>query len=261
MTTGAWRLIQNRGGSGPFHMGLDEAMLRNASEFGRATLRLYTWSGPWLSLGYAQRRMAPERWEACRKAEVAIVRRTTGGRAVLHGMDLTYSVAAPEAMLRRGLHGAYDQVADALLAGLCGLGVAEAQRAAGEGAASGEASFDCFAQPAGDEIVAGGRKLIGSAQRRSGGAVLQHGSIRVGADLPSVARAAGVADGLAISLAELGHTFAEESLRNALVCGFAEVFGCEFDEQQPEAWECEQAEERCERHRHDPLSAPSSRVP
>jgi lipoate-protein ligase A len=90
-------------------MGFDEAMLRTAASDGIATLRLYTWDGPWLSLGYAQRRIEAERMAACEQAGVGIVRRTTGGRAVLHGNDLTYSLAAPEAMLRPGLRNSCDE--------------------------------------------------------------------------------------------------------------------------------------------------------
>jgi len=257
--TERWRLIQDQGESGPWNMGIDEAMLRNASESGLATLRLYTWPGPWLSLGYAQRRLSPGRLEACRSAGVAIVRRTTGGRAVLHGNDLTYSVAAPEASLLPGLHGAYDQIAGALLGGLHSLGISAAERTPSGASSARTPDFDCFAQPAGDEIVAGEGKLIGSAQRRRGGAVLQHGSIRMTADSPRLARAGGVAQGLALSLAELGHDVSEEALRTALVRSFSAVFETEFEERRPEAWEREQAVLRCEQHLVDTLSAPSSR--
>ena len=255
----AWRLIQDREGSGPWNMGLDEAMLRNASEFGLASLRLYTWSGPWLSLGYAQRRVAPERLEDCRRVGVSVVRRTTGGRAVLHGRDLTYCVAAPEQRLKPGLRGTYDQVADALLVALHSLGIREADRAPLLGSQGRTPDFDCFAEPAGDEIVLGAGKLIGSAQRRRGGAVLQHGSIRLAADSPEVARATGVADGLAVSLAESGYAVEERDLREAIVRAFAEVLRSDFEERAPEAWELEQAELRCRQHRTDALSAPSSR--
>ena len=252
----SWRLLQDQDRSGPWNMGLDEAMLRNATENGVATLRLYTWSGPWLSLGYAQRRVDPARLEACRKAGVLIVRRTTGGRAVLHGRDLTYSIAAPEAELHPGLRGAYDQIAGGLLVALHGLGVVRAKRASGHAGPRGVPDFDCFAQPAGDEIVHDSGKLIGSAQRRRGGSVLQHGSIRITADLPECARASGVADGLAVSLCELGHEVSPHDLRAAIVSGFAEALGCEFRSEAPEAWEVAQAESRCAAHRQDALSAP-----
>ena len=84
--------------SGPFNMGLDEALLRTAVGTGVPCLRFYTWEGPWLSLGYAQP-LEAERRAALAGAGVGFVRRVTGGKAVLHGADLTYSVAAPDGVL------------------------------------------------------------------------------------------------------------------------------------------------------------------
>lgn len=255
-----WRLIQHGAGTGPFNMGLDEAVLRTASEHGIATLRLYTWAGPWLSLGYAQRRLAPERRIACGKAGIGIVRRTTGGRAVLHGRDLTYSLAAPEGMLRPGLRNSYDQVATALLRAIRSLGVSEARRVPAPGAAARPKNFDCFAEPAGDEIVVSAEKLVGSAQRRRGGAVLQHGSIRVAADAPAEAAAAGIDPGASVSLAELGIETSEAALREALVASFCRVLEVSFNQAEPEARELDQARERDDLHRGDCLAAPSSRT-
>lgn len=255
-----WRLIQSSDADGPFNMGLDEALLRSASEQGIATLRLYTWAGPWVSLGYAQRHLDPERIRACEDEGVGIVRRTTGGRAVLHGQDLGYSMAAPEGMLRPGLRNSYDQVATALLAAIRSLGASTACRVPARKVAQGSTRFDCFAAPAGDEIVVGKEKLIGSAQRRRGGAVLQHGSIRISADLPAVAAAAGVDPGASISLAQLGIEASEEALREALVPCFAKVLGARFRTLDPEPAELDQACARVDLHRSDLLSAPSSKA-
>ncbi len=255
-----WRLIQHAAGTGPFNMGIDEALLRSASERGVATLRLYTWAGPWLSLGYAQRHLERERLGACEKAGVGIVRRSTGGRAVLHGRDLTYCVAAPEGMLRPGLRGSYDQIATALLDAIRLLGATGAARVPARHAAGPSSGFDCFAEPAGDEIVAGAEKLVGSAQRRCGGAVLQHGSIRIAADPPGVAAAAGVDPNAAISMTQLGVAPASEAeLRKALVTAFSRVLGASFSEAEPEAQELEQARVRANLHRGDCLAAPSSK--
>ena len=77
-------------------MGVDEALLASAVHTGRPSLRFYRWQGPWLSLGYGQS-LSEVRAERCRAAGVGWVRRVTGGLAVLHGADLTYTVAAPEA--------------------------------------------------------------------------------------------------------------------------------------------------------------------
>jgi lipoate-protein ligase A len=255
-----WRLIQHHKETGPFNMGLDEAALRTASEHGIATLRLYTWAGPWLSLGYAQRQLAGERRTACERAGIGIVRRTTGGRAVLHGRDLTYSLAAPEGMLRPGLRNSYDQVATALLRAIRSLGAEQARRVPALRGAAPSKNFDCFAEPAGDEIVVQTEKLVGSAQRRRGGAVLQHGSIRVAADPAALAVAAGVDPAASVSLTELGVEASEKALREALVTCFSQVLGVEFSPAEPELRELEQARARADLHREDCLAAPSSKT-
>lgn len=254
----SWRLIQQGPASGGWNMGIDEALLATAIA-GTPTLRLYSWDGPWLSLGYAQPCSdALER--RCREAGVGLVRRATGGRAVLHGGDLSYSIAAPEGVLPPGLQGAYGKVSDVLLRAIQALGVA-ADRAAGEipperpdspdspdrpdpcggpGAASpagdgrsrppqlhepdASHGFDCFQAAAADEICLAGSKLAGSAQRRAGKAVLQHGSIRLRPDPPAASRAAGLVGTGATSLREEGHEIAEAALRQALVDAFRSVF-------------------------------------
>ncbi|MFP8873134.1 MAG: hypothetical protein VCB42_01075, partial [Myxococcota bacterium] len=117
-----WRLIEDGEASGPWNMGVDEALLTSARQ-GHPSIRLYRWRGPWLSLGYGQP-VDPRLERACEKAGVGRVRRVTGGRAVLHGQDLTYAVASPEALLPPTLRGAYDWVARVLVDALQRLGVA-----------------------------------------------------------------------------------------------------------------------------------------
>lgn len=197
-----WRDLGVAGpASGWWNMALDEVLLAGAARDGVATLRLYRWRGPWLSLGYAQPfdARAAAAW---RTAGVSVVRRATGGRAVLHGADLTYAVAAPESLLPPGLEGAYRLLSDALLDALRAIGVA-GEPAPHVDAPSPADGFDCFAAAAADEICVAGRKLAGSAQRRAAGAVLQHGSIRIAPDPAHAARLARVAIG-ATSLVELG---------------------------------------------------------
>jgi lipoate-protein ligase A len=218
-----WRLIVHGAGAGPWNMGADEALLASARARGEAALRLYRWSGPWLSLGYGQR-LEPPRREACRAAGVSLVRRATGGRAVLHGADLTYAVVAPASWLPSGLRATYALIGGALEAALRGLGVA-AERHADPGPAG--AAFDCFASPAADELSAGGRKLVGSAQRRTSSEVLQHGSLRLAPDAPAARGAAGLTEG-ATSLRELGCEAAPEAVEAALVQAFAAALGACF---------------------------------
>jgi lipoate-protein ligase A len=181
-------------------MGVDEALLASAAAGGPATLRLYRWSGPWLSLGYGQR-LDAERARRCAGAGVGVVRRASGGRAVLHGQDLTYAVAAPAAWLPAGIEASHARLAGALGEALGRLGLAVEAAGAGAGAAP---DFDCFARPAAHELCAAGRKLVGSAQRRVAGALLEHGSLRLAPDPPAARAAAGLASEQAVSLRELG---------------------------------------------------------
>lgn len=226
-------------------MGVDEALLASAID-GVATLRFYGWEGSWLSLGYSQR-LDSRRIARCAEAGVGIVRRVTGGGAVLHGADLTYCVAAPESMLPGGLRGSYSLVADALMAGLRSLGAAVSRTGAPSGAA-GSSGFDCFAVSAEDEICVMGRKLVGSAQRRAQGGVLQHGSIRLGPDPPEAVGAAGFAPGVATSLAELGLRVSRADLQSALIAAFRSVLGASLEESVMSASERLSAERRVEIH-------------
>lgn len=244
-------------------MALDEALLAGAGQGAPPTLRLYAWRGPWLSLGYAQTFDDAAR-ESCRAAGVEVVRRVTGGRAVLHGADLTYAVTAPEAALPDGLDASYRVLSDALLAALRTLGVAAERVTNGRGAAGDRAAFDCFAEAANDELSVGGRKLAGSAQRRAGGALLQHGSVRLAADPAAAARIAGT--GLqATSLGELGIApgLARRGLVAALPAALADRLGASMTAGRLAACERDEARRRAVALRRDPLArraGPSSRA-
>jgi lipoate-protein ligase A len=223
-------------------MAVDEALLASAIETGPPTLRFYRWSGPWLSLGYRQR-LDAERLAACGRAGIGVVRRTTGGRAVLHGEDLTYAVVAREEALPAGLAATYAFVAEALQEALAALGVT-AEPAPRPAAVQRAEVFDCFAEPATDELCAGGRKLIGSAQRRAGGGVLQHGSIRLTPDPPAVRSAAGFEPGAATSLSELGVEIRVEALISACREAFARHLSSDLVAGGFSAFELELARER-----------------
>lgn len=247
-------------------MGVDEALLAGLAAGAPPTLRLYRWQGPWLSLGYAQS-PTPERVAACARAGVGLVRRVTGGGAVLHGADLTYALVAPEDALPPRLEGAYALVTDALLRALAALGV-RAERAgpaAPDAGRAGSRPFDCFQGVAQEEIrarapgaAAGaeGRKLVGSAQRRAGGAVLQHGSIRLAPDPPAASAAAGLDPDAATSLAELGCDASLEALVEACVRAFADRLGARLETGALTPAEEAAARERTRAHPRDPLAAP-----
>lgn len=240
-----WRLLLDGAGSGPWNMGVDEVLLESAVARGTGALRLYRWDGPWLSLGYGQS-LAPLRRAACAEAGVGVVRRVTGGRAVLHGGDLTYAIAAPDRMLPDGLVATYQLIAQALADALRALGV-EATRAPRPPTPSrGAPDFDCFAAPAGDELCARGHKLVGSAQRRTRGAVLQHGSIRVHPDPAAAREAAGIGGLAATSLAELDVPCSYGDLCDACVTAFERSLSAVFAPEPLSDRERQAAAARCD---------------
>ncbi len=172
-----WRLVDDlaaaRDAAG--QMAADLACLDDVIAGGPPVLRLYTWSPPALSLG----RFQPEDdVDAARCADlgVEVVRRPTGGKALLHGADLTYAVALPRPSGSEGhVDAVYRSVAAGLVAGLARLGVA-----ATVGEERGPAGPVCFAAAQGADLRVGDRKLCGSAQVQRGDAVLQHGSVLLG---------------------------------------------------------------------------------
>ncbi|MDQ4149077.1 MAG: hypothetical protein M3164_03670 [Actinomycetota bacterium] len=163
-------------------MDLDRALLERAvrSEDPTPWLRVYRWLRPTLSIG-AHQQLSAEVAERCRGSGVEIVQRPTGGGAVYHCDDLTYSVVAP----RNGMSvlGAYEWVAAGLIQGLAMLGI-NAQVALHEPGQEGAAPAasrpaSCFASLVGADLSVGGAKICGSAQVRRKGWFLQHGSIPV----------------------------------------------------------------------------------
>ncbi len=189
--TKRWRLIISPPAGGAWNMAVDEAILEAA---GRGevppTLRLYAWEPPCLSLGYAQ---------PCKDADMSalkargweVVRRPTGGRAILHTDELTYAVCGPheDPLLRGGVLESYRRISRALLNALRHLGApAEAlpEPPAVSSGSGGPQGPVCFEVPSNYEITVQGKKLIGSAQARKRVGVLQHGSLPLGGDLERI---------------------------------------------------------------------------
>ncbi len=172
-------------------MAVDHALLERAAGADESVFRIYTWERPTLSLGMHERaRLQPE---VAAAAGVDVVWRPTGGRALLHHREVTYSVTAPT----RGasLSESYRAINAILLDALARLGVAasEAERAGRPLRPDGAA---CFAEPNVGELVVQGRKLVGSAQRRDAHALLQHGSILLANDQEMIAALRGTSDEL-----------------------------------------------------------------
>ena len=185
-----WRVIVDTAPrTGAENMALDEALM-DAVAAGESppTLRFYQWEPPCLSLGKRQPLDGVE-LATCRADGVDVVRRATGGWAILHTDELTYSIAVPpdEPRAAGAILDAYRTLSQGLVAGLRLLGVPAAMSPVTPGGTH-NASAACFEVPSAYEITAGGRKLIGSAQARPNGRVLQHGSLPLVGDIARVAR-------------------------------------------------------------------------
>ncbi|MFB8789331.1 MAG: biotin/lipoate A/B protein ligase family protein [Potamolinea sp.] len=175
----SWRLIPLLQASGKLQMAIDRWLLEQHQAGHPPVLRFYTWASPTISLGYHQRRW-PDSWQELtwEQAPVELVRRPTGGRAVLHQGDLTYMVVTS------GLSGkrleAYHKICEFLIEGWRSLGVDLHYGLAGRDYIHNP---NCFATAtAADLLTADGYKLIGSAQLQRGKAILQHGSMHLSRD-------------------------------------------------------------------------------
>lgn len=174
-----WRLIKSMPSDAFTNMAVDEAILRTVSA-GKSppTLRFYSWAPPAVSVGYFQKSFTDVDVEACRKLGIDVVRRLTGGRAVLHDKELTYSVICPEndTHFPDSILGTYKIISSCLIRGLSSLGL-DASLTPFVKKGGKNAPSACFSSPSYYEITVAGNKLVGSAQRRGEGVFLQHGSI------------------------------------------------------------------------------------
>jgi lipoate-protein ligase A len=224
-----WRMVDDLEASpdAAGQMATDLVLLDEVAAGAPPALRLYRWSRAALSLG----RFQPDEdvdEAACRHHGVDVVRRPTGGRALLHGADLTYAVVMPRPPGGRGsVEAVYLLLAGALTAGLARLGV-EAAVARSDGPAGPV----CFASQQGADLRVGGRKLCGSAQVHRDGVVLQHGALlldRLPFDETDLLRGAGGREGRAwlrsatVTMRELGAPTDVGPVADALVEGFAET--------------------------------------
>jgi len=179
----SWRLLNTGFATGACNMAIDEAILVAHSR-GEVppTVRFYGWDPPALSLGYFQEADKEVDFAACRSVGIDVVRRPTGGRAVLHDQEVTYSLVATEndPMVPGGVLESYLQISRGLVAGLENLGI-QAEIVSHGHQKMGTAA--CFDSPSWYELVVEGRKLVGSAQTRKAGCLLQHGSILIDLDV------------------------------------------------------------------------------
>ncbi len=179
MSNFTWRLIEDGPGDGRLNMAIDKAIL-TACDQGQApaTLRLYGWDKPTLSIGYSQNESRDVDRAQCERKNISIVRRFTGGRALLHQYELTYSLIAPipHPCFPGNLTGAFCAVSKAVIFSLEKAGIVKPEMVGKDKRTAGH-SPACFSLSNRWEITVQGKKLAGSAQRRLNGAFLQHGSI------------------------------------------------------------------------------------
>ncbi|UCG22774.1 MAG: lipoate--protein ligase family protein [Chloroflexota bacterium] len=237
-----WRLIVSGFADGPRNMAVDEAILE-AVAVGESppTLRFYGWHPACLSLGYRQPLTAVD-IDYCVAAGWDIVRRPTGGRAILHGDELTYSVIAPagEPRVKGGILESYRRLSEALTVGLVMLGLTSSEAPPDPGT-TGLAGPACFDGPSNYEITHEGRKLVGSAQVRKKSVVLQHGALPLRGDVGRVALALRFdspeeQEQMAINLRRQATTLARalgwdvsfEVAAASLAAGFAQVLNLEM---------------------------------
>ncbi len=258
--TRTWRLLFTPPARGAWNMAADEAIIEH---IGRgespATLRLYSWDPPCLSLGHAQSyadvdlaRLEERAWEA--------VRRATGGRAILHTDELTYSVtgSAQEPALSGSILESYNKLSQALLHAVRDLGLpVEIQEHVQEPAPFGQnLNPVCFEVPSTYEITVDGKKLIGSAQARRKEGVLQHGSLPLTGDLTRICKALTFKDESARARAAqrllerattvesvLGSRIDWETAAQAFVRGFEAQLGIHFERGEMSASEMKRTKE------------------
>lgn len=208
----ACRLLPPAEADGPWHMAADQALLESAADAGTASLRFYTWPRATLSLGYFQ----PEavRHADARLAALPWVRRPSGGEALVHDREVTYALALPPGApwQRRGeswLWRMHAVIAEAL----ADLGVTA--RPCEEGRRLGDVL--CFLHQTPADLLVGGAKVVGSAQRKQRGALMQHGGILLAAS-PVAPQLPGVAEltGWRLSPQEVGAAVAERFRRAAV---------------------------------------------
>ncbi len=251
-----WRLIRDEPLPAAQNMARDEALLdAHAAGDSPPVLRLYRWNPGAISIGYFQSFGREVNEAACRDRGFEWVRRITGGRAVLHHCELTYGVVISEEMLPGSVMDTYRVISRGLMAGLRRLGLeAELSDAPPPTRKSlARLSAACFDSTTPSEVTVAGKKVVGSAQGRARGVILQHGSIPLALDREAVVDCLNlgekrdavlrVLERKAASVGELlGREIEFEELAETLYRGFAEHLGMDFEETPYTAGELENAE-------------------
>ncbi|MCU0583258.1 MAG: lipoate--protein ligase family protein [Syntrophales bacterium] len=233
MNDAPWRLLPYRVLRAAENMAIDEAVFRlNRREGLPPTLRFFGWQPPAVSLGYFQKTSREIDVAACRQAGIDIVRRPTGGKAVLHEHELTYSLvaSADHPLFTGDIVGTYRVVSACIVEALRRLGLTPEIAFEGRTAAGTPLEGYCFAAPSRYELLVGGRKICGSAQVRARGAFLQHGSLLADLDPMRIASVMGVSvDGVTKTTTalreQLGRVVGYDDLARLLRGAFEDTLG------------------------------------
>jgi lipoate-protein ligase A len=226
-----WLLIDDAPACGARNMAVDEFLLNKAeNEGGAPVLRLYSFDPPAVTLGYHQDAAQAIDLRAAAAEGLDVVRRITGGRALLHDGELTYSVTAPIGPpFGQGLGDTFLVIAGVIVSALRSAGIDA--RLGGAKRTSGDKSISspCIVSASRHEITAGGKKISGSAQRRTGRAFIQHGSILLRGGSERIERYLGGGwNGLAGMMttveAETGEAVMDRQLRDSIIGLFAGLF-------------------------------------
>jgi lipoate-protein ligase A len=253
-----WRLIKSEPARGAWNMAVDEAILTSTSQgINPPTLRLYDWDPACLSLGYAQpisdvnlTQLEANGWD--------LVRRPTGGRAILHTDELTYSVCGlnSDPVLAGDIISSYQRLSAAILSALqqIGLGVQALPNEKDEAGSQPEPI--CFEIPSNYEITVNGKKLVGSAQSRRMGGVLQHGTLPLTGDLTRITQALNFPDEASRQMAgerllmrattietSLGSTITWDQAADAFIAAFKDVLTLDLQPEELSDQELAHAEE------------------
>jgi lipoate-protein ligase A len=213
-------------------MAVDEFLLgRMEKEGGAPVLRLYSFDPPAITLGYHQKAEKALDLESAFSDGLEVVRRITGGRALLHDGELTYSVTARIGPpFGQGLAATFESIAGVIVRALNTIGVGAMLGSAKRVSVESSMSSPCLVSTSRHEITAGGRKISGSAQRRTGAAFIQHGSILLRSGSERIERYLsggwrGLADVITTVEAETGESDTGRRLRDVIIDIFGETMG------------------------------------
>ncbi len=234
----AFRFIDSGSNTASRNMAIDEAVFSHQGKTGfEYTLRLYTWTPPAVSIGYFQDLSKEIDLENCKSLGMNYVRRPTGGGAILHDIELTYSfTASTGGIISTDISESYKVICEAIIIGLKSLGIDAKNRNRKAGISLKQRKSPvCFVEASNYDIIVKGKKIVGSAQRRIKNRLIQHGSILIDFDtkkMHSVFKTSsqfrefhrGFVNDVTCLNKELGYSIDPSKLKQAVCLGFEKRF-------------------------------------